>query len=55
MDLRSAPRGEKVAAAKVQDCDLSAEFIRLKDQLKPKRRNKTRVMSRITDLMSSEL
>ena len=39
VDLRSAPRGEKVATAKVQDCDLSAEFVRPKDQLKP-RKNK---------------
>jgi hypothetical protein len=30
VDLRSAPRGEEVAAEKVQDCDLSAEFIRPK-------------------------
>jgi hypothetical protein len=33
VDLRSAPRGEKVPMAKVQDCDLAAEFIRAKDQL----------------------
>jgi len=37
VDLRSAPRGEKVATVKVQDCDLSAEFVRPKDQLKPKK------------------
>ena len=37
VDLRSAPRGEKVPIAKVQDCDLAAEFVRAKDQLqKPK-------------------
>ncbi len=33
VDLRSAPRGEKVPMAKVQDCDLAAEFVRAKDQL----------------------
>lgn len=36
VDLRSAPRGEKVPMAKVQDCDIAAEFIRAKDQLKKK-------------------
>ena len=34
VDLRSAPRGEKVATAKVQDCDIAAEFVRAKDQLR---------------------
>ena len=34
VDLRSAPRGEKVPMAKVQDCDIAAEFVRPKDQLK---------------------
>ncbi len=34
VDLRSAPRGEKVPMAKVQDCDIAAEFIRAKDQMK---------------------
>ena len=38
VDLRSAPRGEKVATAKVQDCDIAAEFVRPKDQLKPKKK-----------------
>ena len=36
VDLRSAPRGERVPMAKVQDCDIAAEFVRAKDQLKPK-------------------
>jgi len=36
VDLRSAPRGEKVPMAKVQDCDIAAEFIRAKDQMKKK-------------------
>lgn len=34
VDLRSAPRGERVPMAKVQDCDIAAEFVRAKDQLK---------------------
>ncbi len=34
VDLRSAPRGEKVPMAKVQDCDIAAEFVRPKDQMK---------------------
>lgn len=34
VDLRSAPRGERVDVAKVQDCDIAAEFVRAKDQLK---------------------
>jgi len=41
IDLRSAPRNEKVAMAKVQDCDLVAEFVRSKEDieiLKEKRR-----------------
>ncbi|KAL3801480.1 hypothetical protein HJC23_000918 [Cyclotella cryptica] len=38
VDLRSAPRGERVATAKVQDCDIAAEFVRPKDQLKPKKK-----------------
>lgn len=36
VDLRSAPRGEKVPMAKVQDCDIAAEFVRAKDQMKKK-------------------
>jgi len=40
VDLRSAPRGERVPMAKVQDCDIAAEFVRPKDQMKPKRRQK---------------
>jgi hypothetical protein len=42
VDLRSAPRGERVTTAKVQDCDIAAEFVRARDQLKPKRKTKTR-------------
>lgn len=38
VDLRSAPRGDKVAMAKVQDCDIAAEFVRARDQLKPKKK-----------------
>jgi Ubiquitin fusion-degradation protein len=38
VDLRSAPRGEKVPMAKVQDCDIAAEFIRAKDQIPKKKR-----------------
>mmetsp|Transcript_2863 Transcript_2863/g.8381 ORF Transcript_2863/g.8381 Transcript_2863/m.8381 type:complete len:306 (+) Transcript_2863:94-1011(+) len=33
VDLRSSPRGEKVSMAKVQDCDLAAEFTKAKDQM----------------------
>jgi len=40
VDLRSSPRGEKVPMAKVQDCDIAAEFVRAKDQLKRKKRKK---------------
>ncbi|KAL3779825.1 hypothetical protein ACHAW5_002010 [Stephanodiscus triporus] len=40
VDLRSAPRGERVNTAKVQDCDIAAEFVRARDQLKPKRKTK---------------
>lgn len=36
VDLRSAPRGERVPMAKVQDCDIAAEFVRARDQLKKK-------------------
>ena len=38
VDLRSAPRGERVATAKVQDCDIAAEFVRARDQMKPKKK-----------------
>lgn len=38
VDLRSAPRGEKVPLCKVQDCDIATEFIRAKDQLKKKKK-----------------
>ncbi|KAL7529196.1 hypothetical protein ACHAXR_005458 [Thalassiosira sp. AJA248-18] len=41
-DLRSAPRRERVPMAKVQDCDIAAEFVRAKDQLKPKKKKKKR-------------
>ncbi|KAL9182629.1 hypothetical protein ACHAXT_013281 [Thalassiosira profunda] len=40
VDLRSAPRGERAATAKVQDCDIAAEFVRARDQLKPKKKRK---------------
>lgn len=36
VDLRSAPRGERVEHSKLQDCNIIAEFIRPKDQLKQK-------------------
>ncbi|KAL7532909.1 hypothetical protein ACHAWF_004285 [Thalassiosira exigua] len=42
VDLRSAPRGERVATAKVQDCDIAAEFVRARDQLKPKKKKRGR-------------
>lgn len=38
VDLRSAPRGERVPLAKVQDCDIAAEFVRARDQLKTKKK-----------------
>lgn len=34
VDLRSAPRGERVPMVKVQDCDIAAEFVRARDELK---------------------
>jgi len=34
VDLRSAPRNEKVPVAKVQDCDLVAEFVRSREDVK---------------------
>jgi len=34
VELRSAPRGERVPMAKVQDCDIAAEFVRAKDAMK---------------------
>lgn len=40
VDLRSAPRGERVSMCKVQDCDIATEFVRAKDQLKPKRKKR---------------
>ena len=40
VDLRSAPRGERVPMAKVQDCDIAAEFVRARDQLKPKKKRR---------------
>ena len=40
VDLRSAPRGEKVPMVKVQDCDVVTEFLRAKDQLKAKKEDK---------------
>ena len=41
VDLRAAPRGERVPTAKVTDCDIATEFVRARDQLKP-RRNRPR-------------
>ena len=38
VDLRSAPRGERVPMTKVQDCDIAAEFVRSRDQLSPKQK-----------------
>jgi len=38
VDLRSSPRGERVPMAKVQDCDIAAEFVRARDQMKPKKK-----------------
>jgi len=40
VELRSAPRGEKVPWAKVQDCDIAAEFVPAKDVMKQKKKNK---------------
>jgi hypothetical protein len=40
VDLRSAPRGEKVPMVKVQDCDVVTEFLKAKDQLKAKKEDK---------------
>ncbi|KAL3760231.1 hypothetical protein ACHAWU_001741 [Discostella pseudostelligera] len=34
VDLRCAPRGERVPMVKVQDCDIAAEFVRSRDELK---------------------
>mmetsp|Transcript_8846 Transcript_8846/g.19492 ORF Transcript_8846/g.19492 Transcript_8846/m.19492 type:complete len:328 (-) Transcript_8846:16-999(-) len=34
VDLRSAPKGEKVPMVKVTDCDVAVDFIRPRDQLK---------------------
>ncbi|KAL7471090.1 hypothetical protein ACHAXS_011381 [Conticribra weissflogii] len=40
VDLRSAPRGERVGTAKVQDCDIAAEFVRAKDEMKKMKRER---------------
>jgi len=40
VDLRSAPRGERVPWVKVQDCDIAAEFVPAKDVVKNKNKNK---------------
>jgi len=40
VDLRSSPRGERVDMAKVQDCDIAAEFVRAKDQMGKKNKKK---------------
>jgi len=37
VELRSAMRGEKAPMVKVQDCDIVAEFVRAKDQMKKKK------------------
>ena len=42
VDLRSASRGERVPMAKVQDCDIAAEFVKPKDQLKKKKKKNER-------------
>ena len=36
VDLRSSPRGERGDVAKVQDSDITTEFVRAKDLLKKK-------------------
>lgn len=38
VDLRSSPRGERVDTAKVQDCDIAAEFVRAKDDMGKKKK-----------------
>jgi ubiquitin fusion degradation protein 1 len=38
VELRSAPRGEKQPAVKVQDCDLSTDFVKAKDAHKKNKR-----------------
>ena len=42
VELRSAPRGERVAAIKVQDCDIAAEFVRARDKMKETKKKKNR-------------
>jgi len=37
VELRAAPRGEKVPMVKLQDCDIAAEFVPAKDQKKNKK------------------
>jgi len=37
-ELRSAPRGEKAPAIKVQDCDIATDFLPAKDTLKKKKK-----------------
>jgi hypothetical protein len=40
VELRSAPRGEKQPVVKVQDCDITTDFLPAKDSLKKKRQKK---------------
>ena len=40
-ECRAAPRGEKVPAIKVQDCDIATEYLRAKDEPKPSRKKKS--------------
>jgi len=42
VDLRSAPRGERVGTAKVQDCDIAAEFVRAKDEMEKMKNERDR-------------
>jgi hypothetical protein len=37
-ECRSAPRGEKQAMIKVQDCDIATDFLPAKDSVKPKKK-----------------
>jgi len=44
VDLRSAPRGEKCGMAKVQDCDLVAEFVRSKEEIEKMKEKRRKAM-----------
>jgi hypothetical protein len=39
VELRSAPRGDRAAMIKVQDCDIATDFLVAKDAMKKKKRN----------------